>query len=317
MILVSGEAGIGKSRLVLALRDHLGPAVPWLSCAGSPYTQSSPLRPLVDLLRQALAERPGDSALDRLASLLQDQGHAEDLPFLAALLDLPLDGGHALPVLSPERQRARTLEALTTWVLDTAERQPLVLLIEDLHWLDPTTLDWLDRLVAQVPTVPLFLLLTLRLPALEPLWRPHSHVAQITLSPLTEREARTLITHLAGERSLPAAVRQQIIARTDGVPLFLEELTRVVIESNEAGESLEFPDTLRDLLARGWSVSAARRRSPSSRPSSAGSSPSTSWRPPPRKTRRRSSATSGDSCRRTSSIAKGWERASATCSNMR
>ena len=249
VVLISGEAGIGKSRLVLGLRERLEGTAQWLSCFGSPYTQSSPLQPVVALLRQVLLQREGASPLDRLAEALADVGLAEAVPLFASLLDLPLDQRHPAPPLSPERQRERTLEALVALVVEIAERQPLVLLIEDLHWLDPTTLGWLDRLIVQMASAPLLLLLTLRLHTLEALWGPRAHLTQIPLTPLSEAEAATLIDRVVGEQSLPAEVRRQIVARTDGVPLFLEELTKAVVESHESGERQELPATLRDSLA--------------------------------------------------------------------
>jgi len=251
VILISGEAGIGKSRLVLALRERLQlSAAQWWSCFGSPYVQSSPLQPAVDLLRQVIVRREGASPLEQLESLLRDVELSGAVPFLAPLLDLPLGERYpALSHLSPERRKEKTLEALASWVTETAERQPLVLLIEDLHWLDPTTLEWLGHLIDQVASAPLLLLLTLRLHTLEALWGPRSHLTQMTLTPLNEGEAAALIDRVAGERSLPAEVRRQIVARTDGVPLFLEELTKTFVESHEAGAGQELPVTLRDSLA--------------------------------------------------------------------
>ncbi|MFY9821882.1 MAG: AAA family ATPase [Thermoanaerobaculia bacterium] len=250
VILISGEAGIGKSRLVLGVREHLeqGTAT-WWSCFGSPYTQSSPLQPVVSLLRQALLQGEGASTLDQLERSLRDVGLADAVPLFAPLLDLPLDARYPTLNLSPERQRERMLEALVAFVLEIAERQPLVLMIEDLHWLDPTTLAWLDRLIDQAASAPLLLLLTLRLHTLETLWGPRTHLTHITLTPLNGTEAERLIEGVAGEQTLPAAVQQQIVARTDGVPLFLEELTKAVLESHESGERQELPATLRDSLA--------------------------------------------------------------------
>ncbi|MBW8879559.1 MAG: AAA family ATPase [Acidobacteria bacterium] len=252
-VLISGEAGIGKSRLVLGLRERLEQGTAkWWSCFGSPYTQSSPLQPVVGLLRQLLLRREEASPLDRLASALGEVGLADAVPLLAPLLDLPLDERYPALHLTPERQRERTLEALVALVVEMAERQPLVLLIEDLHWLDPTTLTWLDRLIDQVASAPLLLLLTLRLHTLEALWGPRAHLTQITLAPLNGTEAERLVERVAGGQSLPAAVRRQIVARTDGVPLFLEELTKAVLESHGSGERQELPampTTLRDSLA--------------------------------------------------------------------
>src|SRR5947209_5624769 len=250
VILISGEAGMGKSRLVRALRERLQEGTAqWWSCFGSPYTQGSPLQPVVALLRQVFLRREGVPPLDQLVGALGELGLAETVPFLASLLDLPLDERHPAPPLSPERQREKTLEALVALVLATAERQPLVLLIEDLHWLDPTTLDCLDLLIDQMASSPLLLLLTLRLHTLEALWRPRAHLSQITLTSLTGTEAERLIDRVAGAQDLPAEVRRQIVARTDGVPLFLEELTKAVLESHESAERQELPTTLRDSLA--------------------------------------------------------------------
>ncbi|HEX3556514.1 MAG TPA: AAA family ATPase [Thermoanaerobaculia bacterium] len=253
VVLISGEAGMGKSRLVLGVRERLAPGTAqWRSCFGSPYTQGSPLQPVVDLLRQVLLRREGPSPLDQLAGALGDLGLATAVPLFAPLLDLPLDARHPALPLTPERQREKTLEALVTLVLELAERQPLVLLIEDLHWLDPTTLDCLGHLIDQMASSPLLLLLTLRLQTLETRWEPRSHLTQITLTPLNETEAATLVDRVLGEQPLPAEVRQQIVARTDGVPLFLEELTKTVLEAHDSGERQELPampTTLRDSLA--------------------------------------------------------------------
>ncbi len=250
VILISGEAGIGKSRLALAFRERLGSdTAQWWSCFGSPYAQSSPFQPIIGLLRQVLLRQDGASPLDRLESSLRDLGLVDAVPLFAPLLDVPLGERYPALNLSPERQREKTLEALVTLVLEMAERQPLVLLIEDIHWLDPTTRDWLDLLIDQAPAAPLFLLLTFRLQTLEALWAPRVHLTQITLTPLNDAESERLVDRVLGEQSLPAAVRRQIVARTDGIPLFLEELTKATLEMHESGARQELPATLRDSLA--------------------------------------------------------------------
>ena len=246
-ILISGDAGIGKSRLVLALRERLEQSeAQWWSCFGSPFTQGSPLQPVVALLRQIFLQPSGVSPLDQLESALQAVGLTDALPLFASLLDLPLDERCPALHLSPERQREKTLEMLVAFLLGMAERQPLVLVVEDLHWLDPTSLDCINRVIDQLAGSPLLLLLTVRSQTMESPWRSLAHLSQITLAPLNSAETGRLIDRVVGAQSLPAAVRQQIVTRTDGVPLFVEELTKTVLESHESGE---LPATLRDSLA--------------------------------------------------------------------
>jgi TOMM system kinase/cyclase fusion protein len=248
VVLLSGEPGIGKSRLVHALRERLEESATWLSCHGSPFGQNSPLQPVVGLLRKAIALYEGSSRAARLRALLGDLGQDDAFPFLAALLDLPAEERPAAPELPPDRLREKTLDALVALFLGLAEHRPLVLLVEDLHWLDPTSLNWLDRLLDQAMTTPLLLVLTLRLHTMEALWGPRAHLTSITLQPLSEAEAERLIERVAGENPLSAAVQRRIVARTDGIPLFLEELTKAVIESERSGEHSDLPATLRDSL---------------------------------------------------------------------
>ena len=260
VVLVSGEAGIGKSRLVRAFRERLGEgATGWLSCYASPYLQGSPLHPMAALLRQAVAQDAGESgeagevSLSQLERFLDGLALASALPFLAPLLGLPLPGAAPLD-LSPERQKEKTLEALVSVIVESAERRPLVLVIEDLHWFDPSSLGWLDRLLDPAATVPLLVLVTLRLQSLEILWGPRAHLTSVTLAALGTEEVERLIDRVAAGSDLPEGVRRQIVARTDGVPLFVEELTKAVLEAGlEAGDMgggrLELPATLRDSLA--------------------------------------------------------------------
>jgi serine/threonine protein kinase/tetratricopeptide (TPR) repeat protein len=250
VVLLSGEAGIGKSALMLALRERLGSGVAaWWACFASPYTQGSPLQPIVGPLRQILLPGTEAGSLDRLASSLGELGLADTVALFAPLLDLPLDERYPVPPLSPQRRQEKTLEALEALILELAERRPLILLIEDLHWLDRTSLDLLDRLIDRAREAPLLLLLTLRPHTLETLWGPRGHLTPVALQPLGSADAERLVEQVMGGRSLPEPVRRRIVARTDGVPLFLEELTRAVLEAPGAGERQELPATLRDSLA--------------------------------------------------------------------
>ncbi|HEX2645024.1 MAG TPA: AAA family ATPase, partial [Thermoanaerobaculia bacterium] len=239
--------------LVRALRERLSDGMAqWVSCYGSPYARNSPLHPVVGLLRRAIEKIDRESPLDQLERFLDQHALQDALPLFAPLLGIPFDNREDYVPLPPERQREKTLDALVALTLDMAEQQPLVLSIEDLHWLDPTTIGWLDRLIDQAPSVPLFLVMTVRLQTLEMQWGPRAHLTSITLGPLSGGEAERLVDRVidwaAGGKPLAESLRRQIVARTDGVPLFLEELTRAVLESAESGETRELPATLRDSL---------------------------------------------------------------------
>jgi serine/threonine protein kinase/tetratricopeptide (TPR) repeat protein len=255
VVLISGEAGMGKSHLVRALREKLGAGAQWLFCYGSAYASSSPLQPVVDLLRRMIEggtslDQSLDRPLERLEELLRASGlsPAEGVPLLASLLGVPLAGRYPQPELPPDRLRERILEMIAELALATAERQPLVWVFEDLHWLDPSTLRLLDLLLDHTLSAPLLLVLTVRPNTIEAMWGPRAHLTQLNLTPMSEQEVAKLIDRVAG-RPLSEAVRRQIVARTDGVPLFVEELTKTVLEGGSMGESTEIPNTLRDSLA--------------------------------------------------------------------
>ncbi|HVR98668.1 MAG TPA: protein kinase [Thermoanaerobaculia bacterium] len=250
VVLIGGEAGMGKSHLVRAFRERVKSEAQWLFCYGSPYASSSPLQPVVDLLRRMLDARNEDSPLDRLEAMLRPYGLplAESVPFFALLLGLPLDDRHPAPALPPNRLRERTLESIAELALAKAERQPMIWAFEDLHWLDPSTLNLLDLLLDQAVAAPLLLVLTVRQDTMAAVWGPRAHLTHLSLTPMSEQEAAKLIDRVAG-RPLSAAVRRQIVARTDGVPLFVEELTRTVLEAGPEGSTGEIPTTLRDSLA--------------------------------------------------------------------
>ena len=153
----------------------------------------------------------------------------EVVPLFAVLLSLPLADRYTPLALTPERQKQKTLEALLTWLLRETERQPVCLIMEDLHWVDPSTLEWLSLLIDQIPTARVLMLLTFR-PDFQPPWAVRSHLTHLTLGRLSPRQTEGMIGQVVEGKLLPAEVMQQVVATTDGVPLFIEELTKMVVE---------------------------------------------------------------------------------------
>jgi class 3 adenylate cyclase/predicted ATPase len=275
VVLLSGEPGIGKSRLVGALRERLAhePHTP-LSQFCSPFRQTSALHPVIGLLERAAGfarEDAPDARLAKLEALLAraTADVARSAPLLAALLSIPTGGRYPPLDLSPQRQKERTLEALVGQLVGLAEHrpalavyEPALAVYEDVHWADPTTLELLDRVVDRVHSLPALLVVTFR-PEFAPRWTGHGHVTLLTLSRLGRREGAALVGRVARGKALPAEVLGQIVGKTDGVPLFVEELTKAVLESGlleDAGDRYELagpllplaiPSTLHDsLLAR-------------------------------------------------------------------
>jgi TOMM system kinase/cyclase fusion protein len=270
VVLLSGEAGIGKSRLVQVLKEHVA-AEPqaWLPpCQCSPYHHNTALYPWIDLLeRVALGfdrEESPPQKLRKLEGFLVQYGLplAEAVPLFAALLSLPLGTDYAPLTVSPEQQKQQTLHALLTILLRIAAQQPVLLVMEDLHWVDPSTLELLSLLVDQGPTARILALLTFR-PDFRPPWTGRSHLTQVMLPRLPRRQAAEMAGRVAHGKTLPAEVMEQVVARTDGVPLFVEELTKMVLESGLLQERagryeltsplppLAIPTTLHDsLMAR-------------------------------------------------------------------
>jgi predicted ATPase len=268
VVLLSGEAGIGKSRIVQALRERLAgePCTP-LSHYCSPYHTASALYPIIGLLERAARFSRDDSPatkLDKLEALLA-QGTArlaEAVPLIADVLGLPAGEQYAPPNLSPQRKAQRTLEVLVEQVGGLASRQPVLALYEDVHWIDPTTLEALGLLIERVQRLRALVLITHR-PEFVPPWSGHAHVTQLSLARLTRRHGGAMVAKLAGGKALPGEVLDEIVARTDGIPLFVEELTKAVLESGlleDAGDRFELagslpqlaiPSTLQDsLMAR-------------------------------------------------------------------
>ena len=252
-VLISGEAGIGKSRLLQALHERAVEtqterAVRWLTVQGVAYTQNTPLNAVTTLLKQMLELEPGDTLLEQLQSLLERLSLTEAVPLFASLLDLSAADQPRLPPMPPERQREQTLEALVALLLEISERETVVLVVEDLHWLDATTLAWLERLIDQTATAPLLLVMTIRLNTVDMPWGTHARVTQLTLGALSSAETGKLIQLVVGDRPLPPGLSEQIALQTDGVPLFVEEMTRSVLDWGDSGERRELPTTLRDSL---------------------------------------------------------------------
>jgi class 3 adenylate cyclase/predicted ATPase len=235
VVLVSGEAGIGKSRITAALEERLH-AEPHLRLRYfcSPYHQDSALFPFIDQLGRASGfarDDPPASRREKLDALLARAAPPdEDVAFLADLLSLPASECHPLPNLSPQRKKERTLEALIRQLEGPARQMPLVMVFEDAHWIDPTSRELLDLTVERVRSLPVLLIVTFR-PEFQPPWTGQPQVSMLALNRLDRRDRTALVEQIAGGKALPDEVIAQIVDRADGVPLFVEELTKSVLES--------------------------------------------------------------------------------------
>jgi predicted ATPase len=269
VVLLTGDAGIGKSRLVQVLKDHVAtePHVRW-ECRSVPYYQNTALFPLVDLFQRLLRFQTEDTPDEKVGKLEHGLSQyklpiEETIPLLAPLLSLALpENRYPRLNLSPQCQRQKTLETIVAILLELAERQPVLFILEDLHWTDPTTLEWLHLLIDQTPTALISVLLTCR-PYFQPAWHHRSYITELTLNRLSHTQVAQLVTRMTDGKSLPTEVVQQIIAKTDGVPLFIEEMTKAILESGHLKEvdghdelvgslsTLTIPATLQDsLMAR-------------------------------------------------------------------
>ncbi len=261
VVLVAGEAGLGKSRLVWELRRRMeDDAAVCLESWASPFYAGSAFYAVLQWLRQWLGMAEQEAAATQLARLekaLSGLPLDDFVPLLAPLLSIPTDDRYVAPALSPDTRRRKTLEALLAILIAAAERQPLLLVMEDLHWTDPSSLELVRLIIEHAPGSSLLLLMTFR-PEFQPPWGEPSYLVRLTLSPLTRAQAYQMIERLTGERHLHPALRDQVAVRTDGVPLFVEELTRMILEADEAAgttrkersgteRSLEIPATL-----EGW-----------------------------------------------------------------
>lgn len=267
IVLLSGEAGVGKSRLVQAARIRAQEE--GFTCIvgrSAAVHQSNALLPVTDFLEGMIGFEEHQSAEQRLQLLETfvselSLDRAESVPLLAPLLSTALSSDYAPVSIEPHVRRQRTLDMVVRVLVLAAERKPLVLVMEDLHWSDPSTLEFLTLLVEQPPIAGLLTIFTVR-PDFKVPWRTRSHVSHLTLSRLSDEDVRTLITQMAGDRKLPLALITQVVQKTDGIPVFVEELTRMMLELGivEGGAPvdaaslahlMDVPETLQDsLLAR-------------------------------------------------------------------
>ena len=237
IVLINGEPGIGKSRLVQTLGSQLraeGGIRITLRC--SPYHENSALFPVIEHLRHVLAWRAEDTDETRLAKLerrLQGLRIAarDGVALFAALLSLPLPQEHYQPLnQTPQQRRQLTLDAIVSWLLEEAERQPILQVWEDIHWADPSTLELLGLMIEQCPTAPVLNIMTFR-SEFAPPWPVRSRMIPLTLSPLDPAAVKALVNHQSGAKQLPHEVVEHIVSKTDGVPLYAEELTKAIMGS--------------------------------------------------------------------------------------
>jgi predicted ATPase len=233
--LVDGGEGVG---LVWPLNNFYTPNEPHIRLRSfcSPQHTDSAFYPIIGQMERAAALSRNDSLqakLDKLdAMLAQSSTSAQDAALLAEMLSLPNDGRYPALELTPQQRRQRTLEALVSQIVALSRQNPLLMIFEDAHWTDPTSLELFGRIVDKIPTLRVLLIVTFR-PEFEPPWIGRPYVTPLTINRLAEREVGAMIDGVIGNKLLPANIRQDIIERTDGIPLFVEEMTRAVLEAKD------------------------------------------------------------------------------------
>src|ERR1700751_4280281 len=238
VVLLSGEPGIGKSRLAAALMDHVsGQPHTRLRYFCSPQHTDSAFFPIISQMERAARFASDDDAqtkLDKLDTMLSLAAPSkEDAALLAEMLLLPNDGRYPTLEMAPQQRRQKTLEALTAQLEAPAKGKPVLMIFEDVHWIDPTSLEGLGRTVDRLKTLPVLLTITHR-PEFQPPWIGRPYVTALNLNRLGERETAAMIDRVTGNKALPANVKQDIVERADGIPLFVEEMTKAVLEVGDA-----------------------------------------------------------------------------------
>ena len=254
-VMIVGEPGLGKSRLIEEFRLRLRETPhTWVEWACSQLLQNTPLHPIAEWGRQRFggAEVAAERRLADLESSLQQVklDPIENAPLLAPLVDIPLPPERVLQGVAPEEFRRRQLAALNSWIVAGARVQPVVLAFEDLHWADPTAIDVLRGVAERGALAPLLVLATAR-PEFKPPWGSRSHHGTISLVPLDRHQVRHMVGEIAARHALPQDVIEGVTERTGGVPLFVEEVTRLLLERGELGGIQAIPPTLQQsLMAR-------------------------------------------------------------------
>jgi predicted ATPase len=254
-VLLSGEAGIGKSRLTVALLEELArdPHVR-LRYFCSPQHTDSAFHPVIAQFERAAGFERQDAPntkLDKLASILgSSAGQDTDFQLLAELLSIPRDDRYASLDWSPQQKKEKTLGALIRQLTLLSRQRPVLMVFEDVHWIDPSSRELLDMMVENVARLPVLLFVTFR-PEFASPWAGHAHVTTLTLTRLTRREGTALVEQLAGKNALPEGITAEIVESTDGIPLFVEELTKAVLEADvrEDGETKTVSNEPRPVLA--------------------------------------------------------------------
>ena len=235
VVLLSGEAGIGKSHLTVALSERLkGERYLRIRCFCSPQHTNSALYPIIDHVERSAAFARDDALqtkLDKLDKVLrQSWSSGEDSALFVEMLSLPNDGRYPVLELTPQLRRQRTMDALVRQVEILSNSAPVLVVFEDAHWSDPTSLELMGRLASHIASHRVLLIISFR-PEFEAPWIEQAHMTALALNRLAPRDVDVIIDHIVGNNPLPAAVRQDIIERTDGIPLFVEEMTKAVLET--------------------------------------------------------------------------------------